>query len=41
MFEDEQEAVKYCDILEGGGQGCEGIAEVEASSVRNYSLVQQ
>ncbi|KAG6479147.1 hypothetical protein ZIOFF_062608 [Zingiber officinale] len=33
IFEDEQEAVKYCDILEGGGQGCEGIAEVEASSV--------
>ncbi|KAJ3673825.1 hypothetical protein LUZ60_005817 [Juncus effusus] len=33
VFEDENEAVKYCDILQGGGQGCEGIAEIEASSV--------
>jgi hypothetical protein len=35
VFEDEDDAAKYCDILQGGGQGCEGIAEIEASSVRN------
>ncbi|RWW71329.1 hypothetical protein BHE74_00020943 [Ensete ventricosum] len=34
VFEDEHEAAKYCDILQGGGQGCEGIAELDASSVR-------
>ncbi|XP_077224911.1 plant/protein [Tasmannia lanceolata] len=33
VFEDEQEATRYCDLLQGGGQGCEGIAELEASSV--------
>ncbi|KAK3027388.1 hypothetical protein RJ639_040186 [Escallonia herrerae] len=33
VFEDENEAAKYCDLLQGGGQGCEGVAEVEASSV--------
>ncbi|WOL09401.1 hypothetical protein Cni_G18154 [Canna indica] len=33
VFEDELEAAKYCDLLQGGGQGCEGIAELEASSV--------
>ncbi|KAF8717593.1 hypothetical protein HU200_025761 [Digitaria exilis] len=33
IFEDEDDAVKYCDLLQGGGQGCEGIAEIEASSV--------
>ncbi|KAK1314393.1 hypothetical protein QJS10_CPA06g00427 [Acorus calamus] len=33
VFEDENDAVKYCDVLQGGGQGCEGIAEIEASSV--------
>ncbi|XP_078436878.1 plant/protein [Wolffia australiana] len=33
VFEDEQDAAKYCDLLEGGGQGCEGVAELEASSV--------
>ncbi|KAG8097004.1 hypothetical protein GUJ93_ZPchr0013g34165 [Zizania palustris] len=32
VFEDEDDAVKYCDLLQGGGQGCEGIAELEASS---------
>ncbi|CAN1794241.1 hypothetical protein LINPERHAP1_LOCUS20241 [Linum perenne] len=30
VFEDENEAVKYCDLLQGG---CEGVAEIEASSV--------
>ncbi|XP_066388697.1 uncharacterized protein [Miscanthus floridulus] len=35
IFEDEDDAVKYCDLLQGGGQGCEGIAEIEASSVFN------
>uniref|UniRef100_A0A453IUT6 Uncharacterized protein n=1 Tax=Aegilops tauschii subsp. strangulata TaxID=200361 RepID=A0A453IUT6_AEGTS len=35
VFEDEDDAVKYCDLLQGGGQGCEGIAELEASSVFN------
>lgn len=34
VFEDEKEATKYCDLLQGGGQGCEGVAEIEASSVR-------
>ncbi|KAK9935096.1 hypothetical protein M0R45_022210 [Rubus argutus] len=33
VFEDANEAVKYCDLLQGGGQGCEGVAEIEASSV--------
>lgn len=33
VFEDEQDAVRYCDLLEGGGQGCEGVAELEATSV--------
>ncbi|CAL5396449.1 unnamed protein product [Camellia sinensis] len=33
VFEDQNEAAKYCDLLEGGGQGCEGVAEIEASSV--------
>lgn len=35
VFEDENEAAKYCDLLQGGGQGCEGVAEIEASSVRS------
>lgn len=30
VFEDENEAAKYCDLLQGG---CEGVAEIEASSV--------
>ena len=33
VFEDENEAVKYCDLLQGGGKGCEGVVEIEASSV--------
>ncbi|XP_050203330.1 uncharacterized protein LOC126653472 [Mercurialis annua] len=33
VFEDENEAVKYCDLLQGGGKGCEGVAEIDASSV--------
>ncbi|KAJ8774699.1 hypothetical protein K2173_017145 [Erythroxylum novogranatense] len=33
VFEDENEAVKYCDLLQGGGKGCEGVAEIEASSI--------
>ncbi|XP_043724402.1 uncharacterized protein LOC122671319 [Telopea speciosissima] len=33
VFEDENDAARYCDLLEGGGQGCEGVAEIEASSV--------
>lgn len=33
VFEDEHDATRYCDLLEGGGQGCEGIAELEVSSV--------
>ncbi|XP_073144858.1 uncharacterized protein [Henckelia pumila] len=33
VFEDENEAAKYCDLLNGGGQNCEGVAEIEASSV--------
>lgn len=33
VFEDEDDAAGYCDLLEGGGQGCEGTAELEASSV--------
>lgn len=34
VFEDQNEAARYCDLLRGG-QGCEGVAEIEASSVRN------
>ncbi|XP_021845194.1 uncharacterized protein [Spinacia oleracea] len=33
IFEDQNEAVRYCDLMQGGGQGCEGVAEIEASSV--------
>lgn len=33
VFEDENEAARYCDLLHGKGQGCEGVAEIEASSV--------
>ncbi|PPR95749.1 hypothetical protein GOBAR_AA24932 [Gossypium barbadense] len=33
VFEDENEAAKYCDLMQGGGQGCEGVAEIDASSV--------
>ncbi|XP_027098738.1 uncharacterized protein LOC113754414 [Coffea eugenioides] len=33
VFEDQTEAANYCDLLQGGGQDCEGVAEVEASSV--------
>ncbi|KAF6171781.1 hypothetical protein GIB67_007302 [Kingdonia uniflora] len=33
VFEDEKDAARYCDLLQGGGQGCEGVAEVDASSV--------
>ncbi|XP_058082796.1 uncharacterized protein LOC131230813 [Magnolia sinica] len=33
VFEDEHDAARYCDLLQGGGQGCEGIAELEAASV--------
>lgn len=35
VFEDENEAAKYCDLLQGGGKGCEGVFEIEASSVRD------
>ncbi|EYU28800.1 hypothetical protein ABFS82_12G097900 [Erythranthe guttata] len=33
VFEDENEAARYCDLLQGGGQACEGVAEIDASSV--------
>eukprot|EP01018_Ginkgo_biloba_P037874 Gb_18563 [translate_table: standard] len=33
VFEDEEDAAKYCNLLEGHGQGCAGVAELEASSV--------
>ncbi|KAK6921983.1 Protein of unknown function DUF3110 [Dillenia turbinata] len=33
VFEDETEAARYCGLLQGGSQGCEGVAEIEASSV--------
>ncbi|XP_010458869.1 PREDICTED: uncharacterized protein LOC104740058 [Camelina sativa] len=33
VFKDVNEAVRYCDLLQGGGKGCEGVAEIEASSV--------
>lgn len=39
VFEDENEAVRYCDLLQGGGQGCEGVAEIEASSVRSRAIL--
>lgn len=35
VFEDQNEAERFCDLMQGGGQGCEGVAEIEASSVRN------
>ncbi|RZC58580.1 hypothetical protein C5167_005876 [Papaver somniferum] len=33
VFEDENDAAKYCDLLQGGGQGCEDVVEIDASSV--------
>ncbi|GER51486.1 hypothetical protein STAS_28873 [Striga asiatica] len=34
VFEDQNDAARYCDLLQGGGgPGCEGVAEIEASSV--------
>ncbi|CAI9785258.1 unnamed protein product [Fraxinus pennsylvanica] len=33
VFEDENEAARYCDLLQGGGQDCEGVVEIDASSV--------
>ncbi|KAJ7953858.1 Plant/protein [Quillaja saponaria] len=33
VLEDETEASRYCDLLQGEGQGCEGVAEIEASPV--------
>ncbi|XP_044490167.1 uncharacterized protein LOC123214463 [Mangifera indica] len=33
VFEDENEAERYCDLLQGGGKGCECVAEIEASFV--------
>ncbi|XP_051148761.1 uncharacterized protein LOC127263666 [Andrographis paniculata] len=33
VFEDQNDAAKYCDLLQGGGQDCEGVAEIDASSV--------
>ncbi|GKA43909.1 hypothetical protein Tco_0736633 [Tanacetum coccineum] len=36
---DETEVAKYCDLLQGGGQGCEGVAEVEASSMRALAVL--
>lgn len=38
VFEDQNDAAKYCDLLQGGGQGCEGVAEIEASSVSSTSI---
>ncbi|KAL3644573.1 hypothetical protein CASFOL_009753 [Castilleja foliolosa] len=32
VFEDQNDAARYCDLLRGG-QGCEGVAEIDASSV--------
>ncbi|GLJ51128.1 hypothetical protein SUGI_1088380 [Cryptomeria japonica] len=34
VFEDEEDAAKYCNLLEGHhGQGCAGVAQLDASSV--------
>eukprot|EP00850_Spirogloea_muscicola_P013483 SM000091S24641 [mRNA] locus=s91:466422:467975:- [translate_table: standard] len=33
VFEDENEAAEYCNLLDGGGHNCLGIAEVDASDV--------
>ncbi|KAK9675954.1 hypothetical protein RND81_11G044000 [Saponaria officinalis] len=33
VFEDQNDAARYCDLLQGGGQGCEGVAEIEAKYV--------
>lgn len=34
VFEDEGTAAEYCSVLEGEGQECLGIAQVEAKEVR-------
>lgn len=39
MFEDENEAARYCDLLQGGGKGCEGVFEIEASSVTVSDII--
>ncbi|GMJ08228.1 hypothetical protein like AT1G13990 [Hibiscus trionum] len=41
VFEDENEAAKYCDLMQGGGKGCEGVAEIEASSVLNTEMMKR
>ncbi|KAL2643796.1 hypothetical protein R1flu_011383 [Riccia fluitans] len=33
VFEDEEEATRYCSLLDGQGKGCVGIAELEAAEV--------
>lgn len=33
VFEDEEEATRYCSLLDGQGQNCAGVAELDASDV--------
>ncbi|MCO5576189.1 hypothetical protein L7F22_029997 [Adiantum nelumboides] len=33
VFEDEKEATQYCNLLDGQGKGCMGVAELDASDV--------
>ncbi|KAG6554779.1 hypothetical protein Mapa_003798 [Marchantia paleacea] len=33
VFEDEEEATRYCSLLDGEGKGCTGVAELDASDV--------
>ncbi|GBG86578.1 hypothetical protein CBR_g41640 [Chara braunii] len=39
VFEDGEEAARYCDILEGSGLNCMGVAEINASEV--FALCQR
>lgn len=39
VFEDEEEASRYCSLLDGQGKGCMGVAELDASDV--FALCQK
>lgn len=39
VFEDEDEATRYCNLLDGQGKGCMGVAELDASDV--FALCQK
>lgn len=38
VFEDLEDATRYCSLLDGEGKGCTGVAELDASDV-SFHLV--